>query len=157
MERQFEVASSGKAKLEEKKKEDEKSVDKREYLASKQVSDESVELEKSCLTEEGEDDYLSDQNSRKRTREADTTCESNKRTKLNDPPSKESDPYVTLMSDDDWLFGTVDQQKKAAAIKNDIEDMKLQISSSDSVLVFFPRAQFLPQVEIFALPYTVLF
>ncbi|CAH2034094.1 unnamed protein product [Thlaspi arvense] len=157
MERQVVVASSRKAQLEEKKEEEEKSVDKSEYLESKQASDESDELEKSCLTEEGEDDYLSDQNSRKRTREVDTTCESNKRIKLNDPPSKESDPHDTLLSDDDWLFGTVDQQNKAAAIKNDVEDMKLQKSSSDSVLVYFPRAQFLPLVGIFALPYTVLF
>ncbi|CAH2034403.1 unnamed protein product [Thlaspi arvense] len=155
MERQFVDVSSRKAQREEMKEEEEESVDKEEYLAGKQVSVESDELEKSCLTEEEEEDeYLSDQNSRKRTREADTTCEPNKIPKLNNPPRQESDPCDALLLDD-WLFGTVNQQKKPAAIKNDVEDMKLQISGSP--FVYFPRAQFLSQVGIFALPYTVLF
>ncbi|XP_010428675.1 PREDICTED: uncharacterized protein LOC104713288 [Camelina sativa] len=135
---------------------------KEDYLPSKQVSDESSEeLEKSCLTEEDEDACLSDDashNIKKRIREATTTCESMKRKKR--MPSKDSG-YKTLFHDDDWLFGNTDLPKNVtnnkADIKNDqdlIMKMLLQIPplSGDSL---FPRAQFLPQVQIFALPYTV--
>ncbi|XP_010474362.1 PREDICTED: uncharacterized protein LOC104753874 [Camelina sativa] len=135
---------------------------KEDYLPSKQVSDESSEeLEKSCLTEEEEDQdaCLSDasHNIKKRMREATTTCESMKRKKR--MPSKDSG-YQTLFHDDDWLFGNTDLPKNVtnnnAAIKNDqdmIMKMLLQIPLSGDSL--FPRAQFLPQVKIFALPYTV--
>ncbi|KAG7590319.1 hypothetical protein ISN44_As07g024980 [Arabidopsis suecica] len=128
---------------------------KEEYLPTKQVSDESEQLEKSCLTEE-EDACLSDasHSSKKRIRE-DTTCESKKIKKHK--PSEES--WFKTLSDDDWLFGN-NQQKSLtnnkAAIKND-EDMimkLLQKSYGDSL---FPKAQFLPQFEIFVLPYTVPF
>ncbi|CAL9240851.1 unnamed protein product [Arabidopsis halleri] len=120
---------------------------KEEYLPTKQVSDESEQLEKSCLTEE-EDACLSDasHSSKKRIRE-DTTCESKKH-----KPSKE--PWFKTLSNDDWLFGN--NQLKSAVIKND-EDMimkLLQRSYGDSL---FPKAQFLPQFGIFVLPYTVPF
>ncbi|ESQ34083.1 hypothetical protein EUTSA_v10009529mg [Eutrema salsugineum] len=165
MERKL-MASSRKVQREDEKKE--KSVDTEDYYASNQVSDESEELEKSCLTEEEEDDYLSDQNSHKRRREeAATTCESKKRKKHDCKPRNEF-RYDTLDFDDDWLFGTVNKKQKkttndkaAASTMNDVEDMnkiKLQLSSSSSgVVVSFPRAQFLSKVGIFALPYTVPF
>ncbi|CAE5964309.1 unnamed protein product [Arabidopsis arenosa] len=136
---------------------------KEEYLPTKQVSDESEQLEKSCLTQE-EDACLSDasHNSKKRIRE-DTICESKKRKKHK--PSKESlfktlfDNKAAMKNDEGWLFGN-NQQKSVtnneAAIKND-EDMimkLLQISYGDSL---FPKAQFLPQFGIFVLPYTVPF
>lgn len=73
------------------------SVDEDEYCARKHVSDiesEKEEVDKSCLTEEEEDEYLSDHNSQKRTREAVTTR------------------YDDTSYDDEWLFGTVNQQKK---------------------------------------------
>lgn len=93
---------------------------------------------------------------KKRTREA-TTCESKKRKKHK--PSKKS-RFKTLY-DDDWVFCN-NQQKNVsnnkAAIKNDIDMMimkkLLQRSSGDSL---FPRAQFLPQVGVFVLPYTIPF
>ncbi|CAH8391005.1 unnamed protein product [Eruca vesicaria subsp. sativa] len=54
-------------------------------------------------------------------------------------------------SDDDWLLGAR-RQKKATPVKSCMnEDMQ---KSEDSC---FPRPQFLPEVEIFSLPYTVLF
>lgn len=134
-----------KVQLEEKNKE--------EDLASKQVSD---ELEKSCLTEEEDEDYLSDQNSKKRTRVPKTTSESDKRKKRK---SSKEPRYNNTSSFDDWLFvGTVNPQKKA--IKIDDEDMNLKVERSSSSACggcFFPKAQFLSQVGIYSLPYTVLF
>ncbi|CAG7904745.1 unnamed protein product [Brassica rapa] len=134
-----------KVRLEEKNKE--------EDLASKQVSD---ELEKSCLTEEDDDDYLSDQNSKKRTRVLKTTSESEQRKKRK---SSKEPRYNNTSSFDDWLFvGTVNPQKKA--IKIDDEDMNLKLERSSSSACggcFFPKAQFLSQVGIYSLPYTVLF
>ncbi|KAF8084080.1 hypothetical protein N665_0734s0007 [Sinapis alba] len=121
-------------------REEKLSVDKKEYCARKHVSDTESEeqVDKSCLTEEEEeDDYLSDHNSHKRRREAVTTLYDD-----------------TSSYDDEWLFGTVNKQKKSG-IKDDVEDMKLEIPSR--ALVSFPRAQFLSQVGIFSLPYTVMF
>ncbi|XP_010416534.1 PREDICTED: uncharacterized protein LOC104702381 [Camelina sativa] len=137
---------------------------KDDYLPSKQVSDESSEeLEKSCLTEEEDQDAcLSDDashNIKKRIREATTTCESMKRKKR--MPSKDSG-YQTLFHDDDWLFGNTYLPKNVtnnkAAIKNDQDmTMKMLLQIPPSGYSLFPRAQFLPQINIFALPYTVPF
>ncbi|KAF2595214.1 hypothetical protein F2Q70_00045518 [Brassica cretica] len=144
-----------KSKMEIKVQREEKN--KEEDLASKQVSD---ELEKSCLTEEEEEeeeeeDYLSDQNSKKRTRVLKTTSESEQRKKRK---SSKEPRYNNTSSFDDWLFvGTVNPQKKA--IKIDDEDMNLKLERSSSACggCFFPKAQFLSQVGIYSLPYTVLF
>ncbi|CAN7034255.1 unnamed protein product, partial [Brassica rapa subsp. trilocularis] len=104
MERQ--LVASRKVQQEENKKK-KLSVDEDEYCARKHVSDieSEKEVDKSCLTEEEEeeDEYLSDHNSQKRTREAVTTR------------------YDDTSYDDEWLFGTVNQQKKSA-IKDDVED-----------------------------------
>ncbi|KAG2254412.1 hypothetical protein Bca4012_057992 [Brassica carinata] len=53
-------------------------------------------------------------------------------------------------SSDDWLFETKERTNCKAAVKND-EDVR---TSSDSS---WPKAQFLPQVGIYSLPYTVPF
>ncbi|AAF17641.1 T23E18.16 [Arabidopsis thaliana] len=126
MERQI-MASSKKVQREENTKE--------EYLPNKQVSDESEQLEKSCLTEE-EDACLSDaSHSSKKTIREDAICESKNRKKYK--PSNESG-FNTLF-DDDWLFGN-NQQKNVvttnkAAIKNDAEMIMklLQRSCGDSL------------------------
>lgn len=71
-----------KEKKEKKQKIKEKSLKKLQYYPTKQVSDESEQLERSCLTEEHEQlhhvGYLSDgsQNSKKRRREASPAVES---------------------------------------------------------------------------------
>ncbi|XP_022575830.1 uncharacterized protein LOC111215896 [Brassica napus] len=138
MERQ--LVASRKVQQEENKKK-KLSVDEDEYCARKHVSDiesEKEEVDKSCLTEEEEDEYLSDHNSQKRTREAVTTR------------------YDDTSYDDEWLFGTVNQQKKSA-IKDDVEDMNMKFQITSTALFTFPRAQFLSRVGIFSLPYTVMF
>jgi len=72
-----------KEKKREKKLKNEKSLKKKFISTTKQVSDESEQLEKSCLTDENEQHqqvgYLSDgsQNSNKRRREASPAVESN--------------------------------------------------------------------------------
>ena len=66
-----------KERKKDKKQKNEKTIE-HVYLPTKQVSDESEQLEKSCLTEEHEK-YLSDgsQSSKKRRREASPSVESN--------------------------------------------------------------------------------
>lgn len=67
-----------KEKKEKKKQKKEKSLKKQQYFPTKQISDQSEQLEKSCLTEEVHVGYLSDgsQNSKKRSREASPVVES---------------------------------------------------------------------------------
>ncbi|CAA7030976.1 unnamed protein product [Microthlaspi erraticum] len=152
------------SKYHEKK---EKSINKKDYFSSNQVSEES---EKSCLTDKEEEleegEIRSDHNSKKRRREATTAiaCESKKRTKLNHKPSEES-RYDDTTSFDDWLFGTINHQKNGTSYKKaaakigeddkDVINTKLQRSSG--AFVAFPRAQYLSHVGIFSLPYTVIF
>ncbi|CAH8330309.1 unnamed protein product [Eruca vesicaria subsp. sativa] len=144
MERQIVV--SGNVQWEEKKQEE-------GDLESKQVSD---ELDKSCLTEE-HDDYLSDQNSKKRTREV------KKKTSDSEPEKrKKRKSSKDTSSFDDWLFvATFNPHKKATnhkkVIKFDDEDMNKKMDRSSCGGCFFPKAQFLSHVGIFSLPYTVLF
>lgn len=122
-------------------------------MASKQVSD---ELEKSCLTEEEDVDYLSDQNSKKRSRVLKTTSELEKRKKRK---SRKEPRYNNTSSFDDWPFaGNVNPQKKAINIDDEDMDIKLERSSASACGgYFFPKAQFLSQVGIYSLPYAVLF
>lgn len=70
-------------------------------------------------------------------------------------------PYSSLEENDsncdDWLFGTRRQENASTkAIKNN-EDMIMNLQTSGDPSSSFPRAQFLSDVGIFSLPYTVLF
>ncbi|CAH2036751.1 unnamed protein product [Thlaspi arvense] len=63
-------------------------------------------------------------------------------------------PSISMEEDDDWLFGARAQQEKSSTMKiGEGVAISLQKSGGSSL----PRAQFLSDVGIFSLPYTVLF